>query len=148
MLQLRAALLRAHVAALALVIPDLSRRLPLARLLAVFTPDGPCRLYAGLDADEVVRVVQRRLRRPWRMRRRPCLRLGLMLFHFLRLAGVPAVLHFCVYKETLGKESSGREQAHCWVTVAGRCVASPPEDEHVVILVHGEESPDDRRAAA
>lgn len=145
---LRMAILRAHVAALAPVIPDLSRLLPLPRLLAAFTPSGPSPLYAGLEADEIVRIVRRRLRRPWRMRRRPCLRLGIMLFHFLRLADVPAVLHFCVYKETLGRETRGREQAHCWVTVDGRCVASPPEDEHVVILVHGEGRPHGRRTAA
>jgi hypothetical protein len=148
MRRLRAAILRIHVSLLALVIPDLSRRLPLATLLAVFTPAGPSPIYAGLGTDEIVRVVQRRLQRPWRMRRRPCLRLGLMLFHLLRLAGVPAVLHFCVYKQTLGTATVGREQAHCWVSVDGRCVASPPEDEHVVILVHGEGPAHGRRAAA
>ena len=148
MRRLRSAILRGHVSLLALVIPDLARRLPLARLLALFTPRGPGRLYAGFTSDEIVHVVQRRLQRPWRMRRRPCLRLGLLLFHFLRLAGVPAVLHFCVYRQTLGPESSGREQAHCWVTVDGRCIASPPEDEHVVILVHGEGRPHGSRTAA
>ena len=145
--RLRLAILRIHVAALALVIPDLRRWLQLQRLLALFTPRRPSRLYAGLDADTIVRVVQLALRHPWRMRRRPCLRLGLLLFHFLRLAGVPAVLTFCVYKETLGA-SAGREQAHCWVTVDGRCVASPPEGEHVIILVHGETRPHGHRAAA
>lgn len=141
MLRLRAVLLWVHVGLLALVIPDLAKRLPIRRLLAAFTPRGPSPLYEGLETEEIIRLVQRRLRRPWRMRRRPCLRLGLMLFHFLRLAGVPAVLHFCVYRQTLERESLGREQAHCWVTVDGRCIASPPEDDHVVILVHGEARP-------
>ena len=148
MVRPRAVLLRVHVGLLALVIPDLAKRLPIRRLLAAFTPRGPSPFYAGLDAEEIIRVVQRRLRRPWRMRRRPCLRLGLMLFHFLRLAGVPAVLHFCVYRQTLDRESLGREQAHCWVTVDGRCIASPPEDEHVVILVHGEGRTHGHRDAA
>lgn len=147
MTHLRGAILRVHVAVLALIIPDLRRWLPLERLLALFTPRRASGLYRGIDADEIVGAVQHRLRRPWRMRRRPCLRLGLLLFYFLRLAGVPAVLNFCVYKETLGG-TCGREQAHCWVTVAGRCVASPPEDEHVVILVHGETCPHGHRSAA
>lgn len=143
MMRLEAAILRIHVALVALVIPDLSRRLPLERLLSLFTPGRSSRLYASLETEEIVQAVRRRLRHPWRMRGRPCLRLGLMLFHFLRLAGVPAVLNFCVYKE-----GYGREQAHCWVTVAGRCIADPPEDEHVVILVHGEGRLHDSRAAA
>lgn len=67
------------------------------------------------------------------MRGRRCLRTGLLLFHFLRLAGAPAVLTFGVYSE----QKAGREQAHCWVSVAGRCVSDPPEAEHAVILVHG-----------
>ena len=152
MKRLRLAILRCHVAMLALAIPDLRRWLPLATLLWLFTPRRTSRLYSGIDPAEIVRVVERRLHRPWRMRRRPCLRLGLLLFHFLRLAGVPAVLNFCVYKEPLKEPlaapSLGREQAHCWVTVSGRCVASPPESEHVVILVYGEGSPDGHRVAA
>jgi len=148
MTRLRLAILRCHVAMLALAIPDLRRWLPLTTLLRLFTPRCASRLYSGIDAAEIVRVVERRLRRPWRMRRRPCLRTGLLLFHFLRLAGIPAVLNFCVYKETLAAQSLGREQAHCWVTVSGRCVASPPESEHVVILVYGEGSPDGYHAAA
>lgn len=132
--RLQGAILRWHVTLLALVIPDVSRRLPLARLLARFTPRGPSRLYAGVDAESIVNIVRERVRRPWRMRGRRCLRHGLLLFHFLRLTGRPAVLHFCVYKQSLG-----REQAHCWVTLAGRAVSDPPEADHVVILVHGEE---------
>jgi hypothetical protein len=148
MRRVRAAILRVHVGLLALVIPDLAKRLRIARLLALFTPRGPTALYAGFTTDEIVRVVERRLRRPWRMRRRPCLRRGLLLFYFLRLAGEPAVLHFCVYRETIVNSSFGHEQAHCWVTIAGRCIASPPENEHVVILVHGEGRPHGHRAAA
>lgn len=147
MVGLRLAILRIHVALLALMIPDLRRWLPLERLLTLFTPRQTSRLYAGLRADTITHIVQHRLRRPWRMRRRPCLRLGLLLFHFLRLAGVPAVLTFCVYKQTL-RAGAGSEQAHCWVSVAGRCVASPPEGDHVVILVHGAACPHGHRVAA
>lgn len=140
----QAVMLRCHVALLALAIPDLSRRLPLPRLLALFTPRGPSRLYSGMREDEIADIVRRVLRRPWRMRGRRCLRLGLLLFHFLRLAGLPAELNFGVYK----RHVTGREQAHCWVTVAGRCVSSPPADEHVVILVHVPTGPRADRIAA
>ncbi len=133
--RLQRAILRWHVTFLALVIPDASRRLPLPCLLARFTPRRPSRLYAGVEAEAIVGIVRDRVRRPWRMRGRRCLRHGLLLFHFLRLAGRPAVLHFCVYKWRLG-----REQAHCWVTLDGRAVSDSPEADHVVILVHGEDN--------
>lgn len=144
MRRLRVAILRWHASLLALVIPDVSRVLPLARLLSLFTPRGPNRLYAGIDEAEIVGVVNGLLQHPWRMRGRRCLRLGLLLFHFLRLAGIPAELAFGVYS----RHKNGREQAHCWVTVAGRCVSSPPVDEHVVILVHGAAGRRGDRAAA
>jgi len=141
--RLQGAILRSHVTFLALVIPGASRRLPLPRLLARFTPRGPSRLYAGIEPGAIVDIVRDRVSRPWRMRGRRCLRHGLLLFHFLRLAGRPARLHFCIFNRMLG-----REQAHCWVTLDGRAVSDPPEADHVVILVHGGEDlqPIDRAA--
>lgn len=126
-------MLRVHVATLAVMIPDLSKRLSLTRLLALFTPRRHCPRYATLTQDEIVRTIQRCLRAPWRMRGRPCLRRGLLLFYFLRLAGIPAVMHFGVYRS-----SGPRDYAHCWVTVHGQCVADPPQQPYALVLVHGE----------
>jgi hypothetical protein len=135
-----------HVAALALVIPDLSKWLPLALLLRGLTPRRPNRLYAGMTREQILPVIQYRLRAPWRMRGRRCLRRGLLTFYFLRLAGIPAVLNFGVYHA-----GRTRELAHCWVTVDGRCVADPPQQACVLILVHGDaeeaEWPDSQAAA-
>jgi len=131
--RLRLWILRLHVAALALLIPDLSKRLTLAKLLKLFTPRPTCRRYASLTQDEILRTIERRLRAPWRMRGRPCLRRGLLLFYFLRQAGIPAVLQFGVYRG-----GGSREQAHCWVTVDGECVADPPQQPYALVLVHGD----------
>lgn len=138
-------LFRIHLALLAWIFPELRKRLSLARLLALFTPRSNDRRHTHLTEQEIVRAVDRQLRGAWRMRGRPCLRRGLLLFHFLRKAGVPALLNFGVYHA-----SNPRDQAHCWVTVDGRCAADPPLQPHVVILVHGAPLPheDDRRQSA
>ena len=130
--RLRGWILHLHVAALAVVIPDLSKIVPLAKLLKWFKPGRPGRLYAGMSAEKILEVVQHRLRAPWRMRGRRCLRRSLLGFYFLRLAGVPAVLNFGVYKA-----KGLHERAHCWITIDGRCAADPPKEPYVLILVHG-----------
>jgi hypothetical protein len=124
-------ILRLHVAALATVIPDLSKILPLGKLLACFTPRRPSRLYTGMTTDQIMQAISHRLRAPWRMRARRCLRKGLLALYFLRLAGVPAVLNIGVYRE-----SGPREQAHCWISVDGRCIADPPEYPYVLMLTY------------
>lgn len=117
-----------HVAALALIIPDISKWLPLTSLLKLFTPRHEDRRYATLNQEQVLQAIDSLLRRPWRMRGRPCLRRGLLMFYFLRLAGIPAILHFGVYR--------AGEQAHCWVEVHGRCLADPPRQPYALVLVH------------
>jgi len=125
-------LLRCHIGCLALVLPDASKLLPLKNLLAWMTPRDALGWYRGMAEQEIVEMVQRRLAHPLRMRGRRCLREGLLCFHFLRLAGVPAELHFGVFVR-----SRGRELAHCWVVVQGRSVTLPPQDDYMLILRHG-----------
>jgi hypothetical protein len=84
-----------------------------------------------MTEDQVLMLVERRLRHPWRMRNRPCLRKGLLLFYLLRSAGIPAVLQFGVYANR-----AKPLKAHCWVMVNGRCLADPPDDQCVVVLEH------------
>ncbi|MEY4565995.1 MAG: hypothetical protein RLY14_965 [Planctomycetota bacterium] len=127
---MRLRLLRLHLGVLASILPDTSRRISLQRLLRLFTPNRPSRLYSGITEDQLMAVLKHRLARPWRMRGRRCLREGLLCFYFLRLLGVPAELHFGVFEE-----ARHHEFAHCWVVVEGRCVTKPPEQHYVTIHV-------------
>ena len=69
------------------------------------------------------------------MRRRACLRKGLTLFHFLRLADKPAVMHFGVYPAA---SEQARMHAHCWVTIDGQAISDPPDQPHAALLRHGQ----------
>jgi hypothetical protein len=117
-------MLRGHVWAFATVLPALVGLMGLRRLVRLLTPSRPFRLYAGLAADEIGAVVARRLAHPWVMRRRPCLRQGLALLHFLRLAGLPAELRVAVYPPSTDPR---RLHAHCWVSLDGRDVMPGPD---------------------
>lgn len=125
-------MLRCHLRLLLWLLPDASKVVPLHRLLALLTPSAPFRPYEDFSECEIVELVQASLVHPWRMRGRRCLREGLLCFHFLRLANVPAELHCGVFAE-----ARGRELAHCWGVVRGRSVTSPPQDAYALILTHG-----------
>lgn len=139
---LRRVILRLHATVLAVFIPDLSKFLSLSNLLRFFTPRKASRFYHGVDEQTVVTMIQRLLQNPWRMRGRRCLRLGLLTFYFLRLAGIPAELRFGVYTTV-----RPRELAHCWVTLRGRCLTEPPQFSYVPILTWGESDDDFQMAA-
>jgi len=123
--------MRLHIAVLATLIPDASKFLPLPKLLALFTPRQPHPLYRGIEERHVTALIRHRLRRPWRMRGRRCLRQGLLCFYFLRLIDVPAVLRFGVFAE-----EGPHEVAHCWITVHDRCVTEPPQHAYIPIMTH------------
>jgi len=124
-------ILRAHVFLLAGVIPLLVRVLPLKGLLRLLTPPERVRPYRGASAREIASAVRGRLRRPRHMRRRRCLREGLLLFHFLCLSGRSAVLRVGVYAG-----AGGRSRAHCWVTLDGESVSAPPDGPVAEVLTH------------
>jgi len=123
-------ILRMHVRLLATIMPLLVRLLKLPALLRLLTPGR--RLYGGIDSLRVIAAVKRRLERPRNMRRRACLREGLMLFHFLRLAGYDAALHFSVYPP----HDDVRMHAHCWVSLDGRCVSTPAAAGGVLVFTY------------
>ncbi|MGO9018811.1 MAG: lasso peptide biosynthesis B2 protein [Syntrophobacteraceae bacterium] len=114
--------LAVHVWIIAAIIPLLVRVLSLKRILEVFTPSPLFQPYRGMSAEDMAGVVKNRLQRPVYMVRRACLRGGLLMFHFLRLAGFEATLHISVHP----REVFGRFHAHLWVTLSGRTVSSPP----------------------
>jgi hypothetical protein len=127
----RGVVLRLHVEALVLAIPVLVLVLPIRKLLRALTPKRLMRVYRGIGPDRIVALVARRLRHPWLMRRTRCLRQSLASFHLMRLAGIPAVLHFAVYPF-----SQQRSRAHCWVTSCGTSWTAEPEQPFAVVLVH------------
>jgi hypothetical protein len=113
-------ILRAHIWAGATVLPLLVKLLPLSALLALLTPPAGLRPYREVPQERIASMVNRRLRRPRNMKRRACLRRGLMLYHFLRLADLPAVLHFGVLPPSRDPQ---RLHGHCWVSVNGQNLA-------------------------
>jgi hypothetical protein len=126
--------LRGHIWLLATLILLLVKIIPLKQLLRLLTPPPRFKPYAGTPPEEISRWVAHRLRQPRHMRRRACLRQGLILFHFLRLAGWPAVLHIGVFPPRL---DARRMHAHCWVTLNGVPFSPPPEQPVATLLVCG-----------
>ena len=123
-------LLRAHIWLVATLFPLLERLLPLKGLLWLAERPKNWTPYHGVAADRIIELIAHRLRHPYYMRRRRCFRHGMLLFHFLRLAGIPATMHFGV----LGPATSGqRLYAHCWVDMSGR-VIDPPLGNVAVVL--------------
>jgi hypothetical protein len=88
-------------------------------------------MYSPFAAGEIAVIVKQRLRHPWVMRSTRCLREGLMAFYLMRLAGIPAVLHICVYPF-----DGRRSRAHCWVAVTGACVTTSPVAPFATILTY------------
>jgi hypothetical protein len=132
-----------HVSVLATLIPLLVRWLPLHRVLRIFSGKSQSkkpsarrasRLYAGISPDRIVQIVRHRLRAPRMMKRRPCLREGLLLFYFLRRAGFAPILRFAVYPPAL---DPNRLHAHCWVTLDGQPLNDEPQGEYAVVLTAG-----------
>ena len=131
-------LLILHVWIVAAAIPLLDRFLTLERMLQLLTPRRPFRPYRGMSPEWIAGTVRRRLRRPVNMRRRACLRLSLVLYHFLRLAGTKAVFHVAAFPPSADPK---RLHAHSWVTVGQECLSEPPQGQAVEILTYGAGQP-------
>ena len=130
----RSLLLRGHVWLAATIVPLLVRLLPIRGLIWVMTPPRWLHLYRRVPPERMAAIVSHRLRKPRVMRRRACLRHGLVLFHVLKLAGQPAVLHFGVYPPSADPR---RLHGHCWVTVDGVSLSAPPAQPAAVLLECG-----------
>lgn len=121
MLSLAETWLRLHIGLFATATPLLVR-LPLGVLLRLTEGPGWFRPYRRWRAEQIQAMVDRRLADPRMMRRRACLRYGLVLYHFLRLAGLDARLHFGLHPQA---DAADAMRAHCWVTLAGRPINPP-----------------------
>lgn len=103
----------------------------LQSVLALAAYDGPPR-FAGLDAPYICRHVRRATRFPVLMRKRRCLREGLLGFYFLRAAGFDPELRFGVDGKSLGQK---KVKAHCWVCLESRSILNDRHEGMVDILV-------------
>ncbi len=127
---MRELLLRVHLSLVAVVFPLLVLMLPLRSLIWLVERWERWNPYRGIPADHIIALVHRRFRHPILMRRRRCLRHGMILFHFLRLAGLPAEMYFGV----LAPADSGKPlDAHCWVRTGEREI-DPPEGNAAVMV--------------
>jgi hypothetical protein len=127
-------LLIAHVWIVAAIIPLLDKFLSLERMIRLLTPKRPFRLYRAADPAFVSRIVHRRLQRPIHMRRRACLRLSLVMYHFARLAGIEAVFHVAVFPPSVDPK---RLHAHSWVTAGDACLCEPPAGQAAEMFRYG-----------
>jgi len=125
--------LRAHIWWTACLIPVLDRLLPLRGVLWVLTPARWWHPYRGMAPEAIGGLVRRRLAHPRQMKRRACLREGLILFHFLCLAGLEPVLHFAVFPA----EAPPRPMhAHCWVTLGDVACSAPAQPPCAEMMRH------------
>lgn len=130
---MRRLVLRAHVCWVACLIPLLDRVLPLRGMLWALTPARWWHPYRGVTPEAIAEAVRRRLARPRQMKRRACLREGLMLFHFLCLAGLDPELHFAVFP---AEPAPRPMHAHCWVTLAGVPCSAPAQPPCAEVMRH------------
>jgi len=126
----RLAILRVHVSVAASLAPLLVRSMPLRPLVRWLAARRRARPYAGIPAVEIERAIDRRLRNPRMMVRRACLRRGLLLLHFLNLAGIPAEIRFGVYAP---RSDSERMHGYCYVVADGIGEEEPPEETLTVL---------------
>jgi len=113
----------------------LVRIIPLATLLRLLKPNKGNRPYRNIAPQRIADLVNANLRSPRNMKRRICLRKGLLLFHFLRLGGAPAVLHIALHPTSIDPK---RLHAHCWVTVKGKAFCENPIAHTNPILSYGQ----------
>jgi len=96
--------------------------------LAEADPSGP-----SLPADTIAEMIRRITRQPILMRKRRCMRSGLLGYKHLRRAGLSPRLHFAIAPSSLSEPAT---RAHCWVTLDGEAVINEPDPEMVEIHVH------------
>jgi transglutaminase superfamily protein len=115
------------------LVPLMAHDRELAALLALTCPPAATP-YRGLAADHIVKSVKSSCRRPWLMRKRRCLREGLLAFRFLSMAGHTPVLRFGVERGSVARGQ--RLSAHCWIEVENEKILNPPLPGIVEILCH------------
>ena len=93
---------------------------------------APDPAHAGIPAGTIAAMVLEATRKPWLMRKRRCLRQGLLGMRFMRLAGHRPELHFAIDRQSL---SAPAVSAHCWVEIDGSPVLNDIHEGMVPIHV-------------
>ena len=106
------------------VLPAMLRFLSIPRLMKVLTPLGTTNFgkpFDDKDRDRIVKYTDYIQGRNFLMFKSTCLRRSLVLYHFLRRAGVNVQICFGVrYKGELQKEEFSRElEGHAWLLYKG-----------------------------
>jgi hypothetical protein len=107
-------------------------RADMRQILTSFEPKAST-VYSRLDSAYIMRRVRKAVRPPVLMRERPCLREGLLAYHFLRKAGYDPALVFGVDAASL---HSVKPEAHCWIRLDGKDVFNPPNRDMTIVLRH------------
>ncbi len=91
---------------------------------------APDPAFAQVPAEAIARWIVAATKKPWLMRKRRCLRQGLLGMRFMRLAGHRPQLLFGIDQKSLG---SGAVSAHCWVVLDGQAVLNDIHEGMVTI---------------
>ena len=115
-------LLVARAATVLLAIPSLLRLMDIERIVRELTPKTRSQAGKTLPEERIAYLCHRTVSFFRRVSYRPnCLRRSLVLYHCLRLHGVPAVIHFGA------KRQDGVLAGHCWLTLNGSLYHERPE---------------------
>jgi len=107
------ALLLLRIAALITILPLLTP-LSLPRLLALLTPAGPAKSHPAGQEGKIIRYTNYLLGRNLLMFKATCLKRCLVLYHFLRDAGLAVGINFGILPNL------EHLQGHCWLTLDGK----------------------------
>jgi len=112
----------ARAATLLFAIPPLLRLMDIERIVQKLTPTPSRPANEALTEERIAYLCHRTISFLRRVSRRPnCLRRSLVLYHCLRVHGVPVVIHFGVKRRE--KTLAG----HCWLTLNGSLYHERPE---------------------
>ena len=115
-------LLVARAATVLLAIPALLRLVDIERIVRELTPKTRSQAGKTLPEERIAYLCHRTMSFLRRVPcRQNCLRRSLLLYHCLRVHGVPVVIHFGV------KRREDTLEGHCWLTLDGSLYHERPE---------------------
>ena len=122
-------LLLLHIAALAFLLPVLLRWVKLPTLLKVLKPWNRVAPVGREQVDKIVRFTNFIVGKGF-AGKRACLKRSLLLYHFLKRAGVNVEMNFGIRKE---KELIG----HSWLTYQGRLYLDDEKSTRDFEIIYG-----------
>ena len=112
----------ARAATLLFAIPPLLKLMDIERIVQKLTPVPPPPANEALPEERITHLCHRTISFLRRVSYRPnCLRRSLLLYHCLRVHGIPVIIHFGV------KRREEMLEGHCWLTLSGSLYHEHPE---------------------